>query len=228
MIRFDNVVKTYRLQGQKKVILKGLTLELPRRNIAIMGANGAGKSTLLRLISGAELPTSGIIRRAGHISWPLGFTGGFNGSLSGLENSRFVARIFGQDTEAVVAFVEEFSELGASIHMPVRTYSSGMRARLAFGLSMAIRFDCYLIDEITAVGDARFKTKARATFLSRLAHSRIIMVSHSMSTLKRYCDMGIVLRDGQVYVFDDLADAIAFHQRFMSVQGSDVADGDEL
>jgi capsular polysaccharide transport system ATP-binding protein len=215
MIRFENVVKTYRLNRSRKTVFRNLTGGLPKANIAILGANGAGKSTLLRLIAGTDLPDSGRIRREGRISWPLGFAGSFNGSLSGAENVRFVARIYGKDTERVLDFVEEFAELGQFFREPFSTYSAGMRARLAFGVSMAIAFDCYLVDEITAVGDARFSQKCHRMFKEKLRTSSILMVSHSIGTLRDYCDMGAVVRDGGLYVYDDIKDAIAEHERVM-------------
>jgi capsular polysaccharide transport system ATP-binding protein len=212
MLSFEAVSKSYRLVGERKVILRQLTLDLPARNIAVLGCNGAGKSTLLALIAGTELPDSGVIRRRGRVSWPLGFSASFNGSLTGAENVRFVARIYGQDTERVIEFVKDFSELGGSLHMPVATYSSGMRARLAFGVSMAVNFNCYLIDEITEVGDASFKAKCRSVFKERLKDARIIMVSHSVQTLRSYCDMGLVLHGGEAIAFERLADAIAYYE----------------
>ncbi len=215
MIHFENVVKTYRLNRSRKVVFRNLTGGLPKANIAILGANGAGKSTLLRLIAGTEVPDSGRVVRQGRVSWPLGFAGSFNGSLSGAENTRFVSRIYGKDTEHVIDFVEEFAELGAFFHEPFSTYSSGMRARLAFGVSMAVAFDCYLVDEITAVGDAKFKEKCHRMFKDKLRTSSIVMVSHSMGTLRDYCDMGAVVRDGELYLYDNIKDAIAEHERIM-------------
>ena len=215
MISFRGVSMTFRTRGLTRPIVRGLTLDLPRRNVAILGPNGAGKSTLLRLIAGSLLPTSGVIRRHCRVSWPLGFGGAFAGSLTGLENVRFVARIYGEDVRRLTAYVEEFSELGPSLRMPFSTYSSGMRARLAFGLSMAIRFDCYLVDEITAVGDASFRQKCRVVFKERLTESRMIMVSHSMATLRDYCDMALVMRDGLVHVFEGIDEAIQYHMHLM-------------
>ncbi len=216
MINFINVEKKYATpDGHHKVIVERLNMRFPARNIALIGANGAGKSTLLRLIAGAELPDVGRIRREVNVSFPMGFQGSFNGSLSGLENTRFVARIYGQDTERVVERVQQFAELGSHFHAPVRTYSSGMRARLSFGVSLAIDFQCYLVDEITAVGDQRFREKSKAAFKKKLENANIIMVSHSAATLRDYCDMGIILRDGKVMVFDDLEEAIADHESYM-------------
>jgi len=222
MIQFENVRKSYRTKDEPKVILKNLTLALPHANVGILGSNGSGKSTLLRLIAGTEAPDAGVITRKGRISWPLGFAGSFNGSLSGAENCLFVARIYGQDTEYVLEYVREFSELGSFFKMPVNSYSSGMRARLAFGVSMAIAFDYYLADEITAVGDAQFQKKCQQTFREKLSSSRIIMVSHQFATLRKYCDIGGVLRDGELTLYPTLTDAIRVH----SEDAADHADAD--
>jgi len=209
MIDLLNVSKTYSVKGTKKVIFEGLTFSFPRdRNVAIMGPNGAGKSTLMRLIAGSEPPDRGRVLRHGRVSWPLGFSGGFNGSMSGLENIRFVARVYGQDTEAVIDYVQEFSELGASLKLPVRTYSSGMKARLAFGMSLALDFDCYLIDEVTAVGDERFKVKSKKAFLDKLPQSRVIMISHSAAQIREYCNCGVILNDAGIEYYDNVSDLI--------------------
>lgn len=212
MIEFVDVRKQYRVREGFKTILHDLSIQLPKRNIAILGENGAGKSTLLRLISGSERPDAGDIRRNAKVSFPLGFAGSFNGSLTGNENARFVARIYGQDTDRVLEFVQEFSQLGDHLSMPVRTYSSGMRARLAFGVSLAVDFECYLVDEITAVGDSRFQKRSKAAFKEKLAHANIIMVSHSNTTLRDYCDMGALLHEGHLTLYDNLDDAIKQHE----------------
>jgi capsular polysaccharide transport system ATP-binding protein len=199
MLVFDRVTKSYKLKGVKKVILDNLSLTLPEdKNLAIMGKNGAGKSTMMRLLAGTEPPDCGHIYRTQKVSWPLGFAGGFNGSMTGIENIRFVSRIYGQDTDRVIEYVTEFAELGPSLRLPIKTYSSGMKARLAFGLSMAIDFQVYLIDEITAVGDENFKKKSQAVFRDKLAESQIIMVSHSPNTIKEYCDCGLLLENGRI------------------------------
>ncbi|SCM76456.1 Polysialic acid transport ATP-binding protein KpsT [uncultured Pleomorphomonas sp.] len=203
MLALDDVSKAYKLKGVHKVILDRVSFSFPEgRNVAIMGRNGAGKSTLMRLLAGAEQPDSGRVLRSLRVSWPLGFAGGFNGSMTGMENVRFVARVYGQDTEAVIDYVRDFSELGRSLDLPIRTYSSGMKARLAFGLSMAIDFDCYLIDEITAVGDERFKRKSQAIFKEKLSNSRVIMISHSIGAIREYCDCGILLESERIIFFD--------------------------
>ncbi|WP_333825790.1 ABC transporter ATP-binding protein [Pinisolibacter sp.] len=220
MIRFENVTKRYRLKAGVKTILENASFEIPRgRSLGVLGVNGAGKSTLLRLVSGSELPDRGRITRNGvSISWPLGFSGSFHGSLSGRDNLKFACRVYSRDVEAVTDFVQSFAELGAHLDEPVNTYSSGMKARLAFGLSMAFNFDVYLVDEITAVGDARFKAKCAAVFTNKLEKSDIIMVSHSMATLAQYCSVGCVLRDGKLEFYDSIDDAIAVYNSLMKDQ----------
>ncbi|MDD7911621.1 MULTISPECIES: ABC transporter ATP-binding protein [Pseudovibrio] len=217
MIEFQNVSKTYHLKGVTKVILDDVSFRFPKgRNVAILGHNGAGKSTMMRLLAGAELPDSGAIRRHVKVSWPLGFGGGFNGDMTGMENIRFVARMYGEDTERVIEFVEDFSELGKSLTLPIKTYSSGMKARLAFGVSMAIDFRYYLIDEVTAVGDARFKRKCDEVFEQKLERSNIVMISHSMGAIKKLCDMGCVLNNGRLHFHDSVDEAIEHHNHNQS------------
>lgn len=209
MLAFSHVTKTYKLRGSRKVILSDFSFEFPRnRNIAIMGKNGAGKSTMMRLIAGTEPPDSGHVYRTLNVSWPLGFAGGFNGTMTGIENVRFVSRIYGQDPDRVLSYVKDFAELGKSLYMPIKTYSSGMKARLAFGVSMAIDFEMYLIDEITAVGDSDFKKKSQQVFKEKLATSQIIMISHSMQTIRDYCDCGLMLEPGRITYFDEVSDLI--------------------
>lgn len=216
MIRLENVSKRYRAGGGWKVLMKGVTLTLPRgRSVGLLGRNGAGKSTLLRMIGGSVLPDEGRILRTVKISWPLGFGGGFHGALTGAQNVRFIARIYGVDTDDLVKKVDEFSELGAFMHMPVSTFSSGMRARLAFAVSIAIDFDVYLVDEITSVGDAAFKKKARAAFRAKAGRADVIMVSHSVGTIREYCQSGVVLENGAISYFHDVEEALERHQRNM-------------
>jgi capsular polysaccharide transport system ATP-binding protein len=214
MIELQNVTKYYKADGQRKVILDRISMRFERgSSYALLGVNGAGKSTTLRLIAGTELPNSGRVRRTVRVSWPMGFSGGFHPDMSGKENLKFVARAYGADPRAVANFVDEFAELGDYIEQPVRTYSSGMMARLAFGLSMAIEFDCYLVDEIITVGDARFQKRCRVAFAKRRETADMIVVSHSMSTIKNFCDRGLVLVDGRLLYFDDVEGAIEMYYR---------------
>ncbi len=214
MIVFKNVSKHFRTENHKKVILDHVSITFETGfSYGILGVNGAGKSTTMRMIAGTALPDSGKIKADVRVSWPLGFTGGFHPMMTGKDNLHFIARAYGEDVRRVAGFVEDFAELGDYINAPVRTYSSGMMARLAFGLSMAIEFDCYLVDEITAVGDARFQNRCKAAFDSRRKNSDIIMVSHDMNTIASYCSRGVVLVDGRMMFFDNVEDAIETYYR---------------
>lgn len=215
MIDLQNVSKAYTVKQVKKTILDDVSFTFENgQNMALMGHNGAGKSTVMRLIAGIEPATSGRIRRSEKVSWPLGFSAGFNGLMTGVENVRFVARIYGAKTAQVLAAVEEFSELGQSLDLPIATYSSGMKARLAFGLSLAIDFECYLIDEITAVGDARFKKKSAAALQDKIKLARVIMISHTEKTIRDYCQQGLLLYQSKLYYYDDMNALLADYRKF--------------
>ena len=205
MIDVKNVYKSYNVDGKINHVLHNISIQFPtHENIGILGLNGAGKSTLLRMIAGIEMPDSGTVKSTGRISWPIGFKGGFNSSLSGEENCRFVARIFNEDVDQVVGYTQDFAELGKHFFMPIGTYSSGMKARLAFGLSMAIDFDMYLVDEVIAVGDNIFKKKCKRVFRDRQDHSAIIMVSHNINTIKEYCTKCAILTSGSMRMFNNI------------------------
>lgn len=213
MIELRNLCKQYKMPRGMKTVLDDISIVFPPgRNIGILGRNGAGKSTLLRMISGAELPTSGEVIRKASVSWLIGFSGGFHGSLTGRENLRFICRIYNADIARATAFVEDFSELGDYMEMPVNTYSSGMKAKLAFGLSMAIDFDYYLIDEVTAVGDSKFQKKSKAEFDRRKEHSSLLVVSHNSNIIRSHCDVAAVLNNGQLTYFEDIEQAITTYE----------------
>ena len=208
MIRLEHISKAYMTSSGPNLVLDDISVEFPfGTNMGILGMNGAGKSTLLRIMAGVEMPDDGQIIRSGRVSWPIGFSGGFNGSLSGEDNCRFVSRIYGEDIDRVVGFAHEFSEIGRYFYMPVRTYSSGMKARLAFGLSMAIDFDVYMVDEVTAVGDKPFQTKCREAFAERRQRSSVIMVSHNLNTIKQYSDKCAVLKKGSLTIYNSVKEA---------------------
>ncbi|MGB4828199.1 MAG: ABC transporter ATP-binding protein [Paracoccaceae bacterium] len=217
MIRFVNLTKTYRLEGVVKTVLDNVTMKLPSgKSIGLLGRNGAGKSTLLRMVAGSQMPTSGHIAIDGSVSWPVGFAGSFHNDLSGAQNVRFVARVYGVDTDELMAFTEDFAELGAHFHLPVRTYSSGMRSRLAFACSMGIAFDTYLVDEVTAVGDAIFRKKSHDLFLDRVATAGAIVVNHSMAMIRELCTSAMVLEKGRLRYFEDVEEGIAWHSETMA------------
>lgn len=218
-IRLESLSKTFDRGGVRTVVADGLDAEFPARaSIGLLGRNGAGKSTLLRMIAGLIDPDAGQITRQGTVSWPVGFAGSFHGDLTGAENVRFVARVYGVDTDALVDYAAGFAELGVQFNAPFRTYSAGMRARLAFAVSMGVPFDTYLVDEVTAVGDARFREKSEAVLADRLKRSGAIVVSHSLQMLARLCTAGAVLSEGRLIWFDDIMAAIDKHREIMGVK----------
>jgi capsular polysaccharide transport system ATP-binding protein len=216
MIRLERVSKAYRTRGGRKTVLdRANAVFAAGHNYGILGVNGAGKSTLIRLLAGSELPDRGKVRRYGRVSFPLGFGGTFHGALSGRENAAFIARIYGAPLRATIGYVEDFAELGEYFTMPVNTYSAGMRARLAFAACLAIDFDVYLVDEVTEVGDQRFRKKCVEAFRARMTHSDIILVSHNPQTVRQYCDRGAILADGALQLYDDVDAALRRHHRML-------------
>lgn len=213
MILCNNIHKDYRVGKITKSVLKGVDFVINREDrIGLLGRNGAGKSTLIRLIGGVEMPTEGKIVRKMTCSWPLGFSGGFQGSLTGYDNARFIARIYDKPYSEMRAFVEEFTELGVNLHMPVKQYSSGMRARLAFALSLAIEFECYLIDEVIMVGDKNFREKCKKEFFEDRSDRALLLASHSLSMVRQYCNRAIVLHNGVAQLYEDVDEAISIYE----------------
>ncbi len=212
MISLRNVTKSYPSTKGQRVILNKVSYDFaPGVNVGILGRNGAGKSTMMRIISGAELPNSGTIERTSRVSWPLGFACGFSNKLTGRENLRFVCRLYGERFKRVSNYVEDFADIGEYMDMPISTYSSGMRAKLTFGISMAFQFDYYLIDELTAVGDAVFRVKSEAVFQERSKTATLLVVSHSMPTIKRLCSKMLVLHQGKLLDFASNEEAEKFY-----------------
>ncbi|MGE8066721.1 ABC transporter ATP-binding protein [Pseudomonas sp. NPDC089569] len=212
MFELRNITKSYLTPKGRRHVFRDLSLKIPAgKNIGLIGRNGEGKSTLMRLLGGADVPDSGTIVTDKSISWPVGLSGGFQGNMTGRENIKFVSRVYGAEGDAMrqkVAYVEDFAEIGNWIDEPVKTYSSGMRSRLAFGLSMAFDFDYYLIDEVMSVGDAHFKRKCAEVFEERLQKSKVVLVSHNMNEIQKLCDVVLLVRDGGVRIFDDVAEGI--------------------
>ncbi|RKT21660.1 capsular polysaccharide transport system ATP-binding protein [Paraburkholderia sp. RAU2J] len=211
MILIEDVRKRYMTEhGAGRWILRGITMNIPtRRSVALIGPNGAGKSTLLRIIGGIDFPTKGRVERRCRVSWPMG-GGGLEGTLTGRQNAKFVCRVHGHQDELKdrLAFIEDFAELGDSFDEPVETYSSGMRSRLQFALSLAFDFEVFISDEVTAAGDAKFRKKAADAFRSMVDKASVIMVSHDESTLRQFCQSGILINDGLAYWFDELGEAL--------------------
>lgn len=218
MIKLDNLTKFYPLSnGDKHFVFREFTFTFPDDcSIGLIGRNGAGKSTLMRLLSGADIPNAGKVITDKKISWPVGLAGGFQQSLSARDNVKFVARVYGYKGKALeekVRYIEEFAEIGKYFDEPMNTYSSGMRSRIGFGLSMAFDFDYYLIDEAGAVGDAKFKKKSDAIYKEKLSNSKVIMVSHNMAEIKQWCDKVILVNSGKTIVYDDVKEGIEMYKR---------------
>lgn len=218
MIELDHVDKWYDLpRGGRHHVYRDLCLHLPARtNIGILGRNGAGKSTLIRMLAGIDPPSAGSIRTAGRVSPPIGVSGGLSSWLTGAENAKFVCRIFGDSDEVMqrrISFVKEFAQLGDFFQQPIRTYSSGMRARFGFAVSMAFDYDYYLVDEVTAVGDERFRRRANAMFASKRGVAGILLVSHNVDSLREQCTVGLHISGGVVRYFDDINDAISAYRK---------------
>jgi capsular polysaccharide transport system ATP-binding protein len=205
MITLSDVSKSYPTRNGRVTVLDRVSLQVaPGEKIGILGRNGAGKSTMIRLISGAEQPDSGSVTRTMTVSWPIAFGGAFQGTLTGLDNLRFICRIYGVDPEDKIAFVDDFAELGRYLREPVKNYSSGMRARLAFAISMVIEFDCFLIDEVVAVGDDRFTAKCQHELFEKRCDRAMIIVSHSHDYIKQHCERVVLLSNGSFTSFDDM------------------------
>lgn len=219
MINICNIVKKYHTRHGEVTVLNHVNLTIkPKEKVGILGRNGSGKSTIIRLISGAEQPTSGSIHRTMSVSWPLAFGGAFQGSLTGLDNLRFICRIYGVDAKSRIDYVQDFSELGKYLKEPVKTYSSGMRARLAFAISMAVEFDCFLIDEIIAVGDSRFHDKCQYELFEKRKDRAMIIVSHQPDFIKNHCNKAAVLSSGNLKLFNHIDEAMAFyHEHVIAV-----------
>lgn len=212
MITLTGIHKSYQTRSGQHTVLDGIDFTIqPGEKIGILGRNGAGKSTLVRILSGAERPTHGHIHRGMSISWPLAFGGAFQGSLTGLDNLKFICRVYGVDHSDKVAYVEDFAELGKYMREPVKTYSSGMRARLGFAISMAVDFDCFLIDEVISVGDTRFHDKCRCELFEKRKDRAMVIVSHEVHNIREHCDRACVLYRGNLHQFDGIDEAYSFY-----------------
>lgn len=222
MITLRNVSKYYRVRGGLHLVFAGVDLQVRKgEKVGVLGRNGSGKSTLIRLISGSEFPTTGTIDRRMSVSWPLAMTSAFQGSLTGIDNIYFIARVYGVNAEAIIPYVESISDLGYYLREPVKTYSSGMRARLAFALSMAVEFDCFLIDEVIAVGDASFHERCAHELFERRRDRAMFIVSHDPHYIRHHCDRACVLIQGRLRTFDDLDSALSIYtQEYTAAEGA--------
>lgn len=218
MIMLQGLTKVYKTRKGLHTVLAGVDLNVARgEKIGILGKNGVGKSTLIRILSGAERCTTGTIRRSMSVSWPLAFGGAFQGNLTGLDNLKFISRVYGVDYREKIDYVQDFAELGKYFREPVKSYSSGMRSRLAFAISMAVEFDCFLIDEVISVGDARFHAKCQVELFEKRRDRAFIIVSHEAHNIREHCDRAGVLQAGKMYMFDDVDSAYEFYQEVVHI-----------
>lgn len=217
MIELRNATKYFQTKHEKKYILNNVSITIPSgKNVGILGRNGAGKSTLLRMLGGIDFPNSGVISSPNTFSWPMGLAGGFQGSMTGRQNVKFVCRIYGKseyEIEKAVRSVQEFAEIGDYFDMPIKTYSSGMKSRLSFGLSLIFDFDYLIIDETLSVGDKNFQEKSKKALRKKIENCNVLLVSHSMPVLKEICDAGIIVHQGKVHYCEDIEDAIATYNK---------------
>jgi capsular polysaccharide transport system ATP-binding protein len=220
MIVVEDVHKRYQTDhGPGKWVLQGVSFTIPPKvSVGLIGANGAGKSTLLRIVGGIDQPNKGRVERHCRVSWPMGFGGGLQGSLTGRQNAKFVCRIHGHEDDIAdrLAYIQDFAEIGEAFDEPVKTYSSGMKSRLQFGMSLAFDFDVYISDEVTGTGDAAFKKKAAAAFKKLSDHASLIMVSHGEGTLKQFCTAGIWIHRGRAHWFDQVDDALKAYKESLN------------
>lgn len=216
MLELDSLTKSYPTRHGRRYVFRDLSFRFPPKvNIGLIGRNGAGKSTLLRLLGGIDTPDRGQVKTDASISWPIGLTGGFLPTLSARENIQFVCRVhghYGDSMREIVRFVEQFAEIGDYFDLPVRSFSSGMRSRVAFGMSMAFDFDYYLIDEVMAVGDPQFRSKSKDVLKERLARSNVILTSHNMAEIRQYCDIVVHVDQGKAIVYEDIEAGIRAYQ----------------
>ncbi|WP_375569894.1 ABC transporter ATP-binding protein [Seohaeicola saemankumensis] len=218
MIKLQNLGKQFYMDEGTHTVFSNLNFVLPPgRSLGLLGRNGAGKSTLLSIIAGTMQPTTGRVIRHGMISWPIGGASSFHPEMTGLQNTRFLARVYGVDCDSLAAFVEEFADIGKHFHMPLRTYSMGMRSRLAFGVAMGIPFDTYLIDEVTGAGDQSFRARSRAVFQARMENANAIMISHNMSEMRSFCNSGLILHRGELEFYEDIEEAIVRHEELLKI-----------
>ena len=216
MIELREISKSYRMGSGRNTVLDSVSAVFPTgKSVGILGVNGAGKSTLLRIIGGVEPPDRGTVRKDVRVSWPMGFSGGFSPNMTGRQGARFVARIYGEAPRAVEGFARDFAELGPYFDMPIRTYSSGMRARLAFAISFAVEFDCYLVDEVIATGDARFSKKYRREFKEKARNASVILVSHNPESIRAECDFAAVLTKGSLTLYKTVDEAMDMYELLM-------------
>lgn len=219
MIGLTNVDKFYQTRRGPRQILNSVNLSIaPGERLGILGRNGAGKSTLIRIISGAEQPSSGVVTRQMSASWPLAYTGAFQSALTGIDNIRFICRIYGVEVEERISFIQQFSDLGDYLYEPINTYSAGMRARLAFAVSMSIEFDCFLIDEVISVGDSRFHEKCRVELFEKRADRALVIVSHDANYIMEHCTRAAVLVQGRLHNFDNTAEAFEFYTQSLGAR----------
>ena len=213
MIELRKVSKSHVTPEGRRTVFRDLSFAFPEeKNIAILSHDRTERSILIKLLSGIEVPERGAVLTYGRrVSWPVNFSAAIQASLTATDMFKFLCRLHGvgrKDARERLSFVMDLAELGSYVDRPIKDYPKGMKPRLVFGLTMALDFDYYVIDEVLAAGDSVFREKCNQVLAEKLRSARVIVASRNLGLVRKLADCAVVLRDGLLFGFDDLEDGI--------------------